>query len=139
MLFPKYLFINTLVYTQPAPVILSYLQAFREKRHDNVRLLFALIEQEIGLGNMRDAEEDIARLKTLKNPLTADLTHQFSWINYLIVRHNTYHKKTKPSDRIAGLRALRQMAAALSDAPLSPQQLKTLARDSLGLAQPRTA
>ena len=134
-LFPKYLLINILINKQPAEVALSYLQAFEQNSPRDTPLMLALIEQQIGLGQLKKAENNMTNLKNTNNPQVADMNHQLDWLDYLMVRFKTYQTKMNTAERIAYLRQLRQMAAAMANTPLEPQQLEILAKDNLSLAQ----
>lgn len=138
-LLPQHLLTKALINHKPSEVTLSYLQAFREDHPYDTPLILSLIEQEIGLGQLRKAKNDIAYLKIIETPLSVDMENQLYWLDYLIVRYKTYQTKMNTPARIAYLRQLRQMTATLAGLPLSTRQLKTVAQDSLGLAKPNVA
>ena len=139
ILFPKYLLIKTLRINQPSEVTLSYLQAFRQSHPQDSQLIQALVEQEIGLGQLKRAKQNMAYLKNSEKPLTSEIQNQLDWMDYLIVRYKINRTKMNTPKRISYLRQLRQMTAVLSDRPLKPQQLETIARDSLSIGQPLIA
>mgnify|MGYP000290546726 CR=1 FL=1 len=132
-LFPQHLLEKTLGYTNPSPAVLNYLQAFKTKYPQNIQISLATIEQEINLGLIKRARENIALLR--KNAATTDVLNQARWLDYLIVRYKAYHTKLNTSRRIMYLQQLRQMLVGLKDVPLKPEQLQILAVDSLNVAQ----
>ena len=139
ILTPKYLFTKIVKTHNPSAVTLSYLHAFREKDPQDPQLLLALIEQEVGLGQLKKAKKNIRYLKKMAYPMTADMNNQLLWLNYLMLRYKAYHTKMNTPLRISYLRQLRQLAAILAEMPLSLWQLKIIAQDSLGLAKPALA
>ncbi len=138
MLFPQHLLEKTLSYHQPSPVILSYLQAFKKEYPQNQQIMVALIGQAIDLGRFQTVAENISYYKTINTSPAAVAKNQYQWFDYLTWRYKTY-QQTIPSTRIEDLRQLRQMAKTLAQKPLTTQQLKTLAKDNLGLHQPDIA
>ncbi|ARG97983.1 hypothetical protein [Legionella micdadei] len=135
--FPQRLLEKTLSYSVPSPAVLNYLQAFSKLYPHDVQLSIRIIEQEIGLGLIKQARENAEKLR--KNAPNPYILNQLRWIDFLILRYQAYNSKPNTSQRISYLRQLRQMTAALENADLNPQQLKTIARESLYVAQPKVA
>ena len=138
-LFPHQLLVKVLKNDQPSEVVLNYLQAFRNKDPHNIPVILALIEQEIGLGQLKEAKKNIAYLKTIENPLSTEHENQLIWCDYLMIRYQTDRAKLNTEKHISYLRQLRQLATSLANAPLRPQQLAMIAKDNLGVGQAKIA
>lgn len=135
VLFPRYLLEKTFAYNQPSDITLSYLKAFNGRYPQNTQLIFALIEQEIGMGNLKEAQINLSYLKNIETSPSADVLNQFRWLDFLMLRFKTYKSKINTPERIAYLRQLRQMSKSVADIPLNPPQLRSLAMDNLALGQ----
>lgn len=136
VLFPHYLFKKTLTYYhQPSVAMLSYLQAFQSVYPHDTVLTLAIIEQEIGLGQLSKADKQLAEFKQLNPTLSRESLTQIDWITYLRLRYQTYQTKLNTPQRIAYLGQLRRMARDMANQPLSAEQLTLLAQDNLSLAQ----
>jgi polysaccharide biosynthesis protein PelB len=138
ILFPQHLLQKALSYSLPSPAVLNYLQAFGRLYPHDVQLASRIIEQEIKLGLLYQARENADRLR--KNfPPTPSILNQLRWLDFLILRYETYHSKLNSTEHISYFHQLRQMTAALQNADLSPQQLRTIAKESLYVGQPKVA
>ncbi|MDR3502842.1 MAG: hypothetical protein P4L79_09690 [Legionella sp.] len=137
LLFPRNLLQKTLETKVSAPVVLNYLRAWEQLEPENPELTFAVLQQEANLGLINEAQDKLALLK--KQPGNSEAQTQIQWIEYLMLRYKTDHAKLNTKKRIAYLQALKQKTSALAQSPLSPDQLKTLALDSQGIAQSAVA
>lgn len=133
LLYPQDLLQKVLAQEKPSAVALSYLQSFRKTNQQNPQFMLALIQQEIGMGQLHQAQIDMALLKKTATPEQAT---DLQWLEYLMLRGKTYKTKINTPIRIAYLRQLRDMGEQLSKAALKPSQLKDLALDSLWLGKP---
>lgn len=139
ILFPRHLLEKTLEVDQPSPAVLNYLQAFRDIYPKDTQINLNIVEQEINLGLLKQARENIAHIKNNGNETNSNTTNQLHWMDYLIIRYKAYHTKPTTSVHIFYLRQLRHMTTELASTPLKAQQLKILAQDSLAVAQASTA
>jgi hypothetical protein len=137
ILFPQHLLEKTLNYSAPSPAILNYLKAFSKLNPHDVQLSTHIIELEIKLGLLDSARENANRLR--KNTPTPYVLNQLRWIDFLILRYQAYNTRPNTAQRISYFSQLRKMTAALQNADLSPQQLKTIAKESLYIGLPKVA
>ena len=112
--------------------MLSYLRSFKATYPNNNQLIQAIIEQEIGLGQLNKAQTALNELSRQKK---TELSEPIQWLQYLIYRHKTHQAQLNTSQRITYLRDLQQRAATLANASLDSEQLQMLAQDNLALAQ----
>ena len=139
LLFPRHLLHTVLLDEQPDTATLAYLKIFREYYPQNQQILFSIIEQDIGLGQIPQAEKELAMLKkNLTAPSVQTLT-QIRWMEYLLLRYHTFQTRINSPERISYLKKLRPAAMALADAPLNPYQLRLLAKDNIGIGQVNVA
>ena len=124
ILIPKNLLTKTLV-NDSSPARLNYLQAFQALYPQDRVLTFEIIQQEIDLGLIEKAEQQLAILR--KKGFAQDLF----WEDYLILRYKAFHAKLNTKERILYLTQLRQMAQSMAEQPLSKKQLMSLAQDEV--------
>ncbi len=137
--FPRHLLQVSLAENTPSAVTLSYLQAFFKQYPQNKDILFALIEQEMGMGQLQEAKRHLMSLKETNSLVTPMTKAELSWLDYLMIRYEAYETKPNTESRINGLRQLREKAKSLLSVPLNPRQLTLLANDSLGIGKPEIA
>src|SRR3990167_500321 len=65
MIFPKNILIETLANQQPSAVTLAYLKAFSTKHPDDVTIIFPLVEEEIQMGQIKEAMNSYEHLKKI--------------------------------------------------------------------------
>ena len=135
VIFPKNLFDKILKENRSSPAVLNYLQAYKHIYPNDPQIILNIIEQQINLGLLKAARENIAEIKANPKWKSADIINQLRFCNYLIIRHQAYQTKPNTKLRISYLQKLRNMTKELANAPLKPQQLQTIAHDSLAVAQ----
>jgi hypothetical protein len=138
ILYPHDLLQKVLAQDKPSAVTLSYLKAFKKSNQKNPQFIFALIEQEIGMGQLHQAQADIATFKKMEMPVPDNIA-QAEWLDYLLLKSKTYKSKINTKKRIIYLGHLREMAQKLSNAPLNSKQLQSIAQDTLSLGKPEIA
>lgn len=134
-LYPRYLLQTVLEDKQPTAVSIGYLKAFQHMFPQDESILLTLIQQEITIGEPKAARNYFATLKEMELNPSPEALNQFRWIDYLMLRFETYHSKKNTPRHAELMQKLRLMAKSLADVPLSAPELKTLAMDNLALNQ----
>lgn len=135
LLHPHHLLEQVLQQDKPSPVALSYLKAFRKNNEQNPQFMVALIEQEIGMNQLNQAQLDIAFLQKLEPNPGPEHISQIQWLNYLMLRSKAFKTKLNTPERIGYLKNLRSMSDDLLKSPLQLSQFKRLAQDNLALGR----
>jgi hypothetical protein len=139
LLYPQNLLDKVLAQEQPSAVALSYLEAFSKKNRHKPSFLFALIEQEIGMGQLSKAQSNMVLFAKTTAAAHSDSSSQQQWLAYLMLRSKTYKTKMNTPKRITYLGRLRTMAEHIATMHLEPKQLKTVAWDSLSFGKAEVA
>lgn len=139
LLQPHDLLQKVLLQDKPSPVALSYLKAFKKNNEQNPQFMIALIEQEIGMNQLHQAQLDIAFLQKLEPNPDPEYLSQIQWLNYLMLRSKAFKAKLNTAKRINDLKNLRSMSDALLKSPLLLTQFKRLAQDNLAFGRPEVS
>jgi len=137
LLFPKTLLQEVLADNRPAAVKLSYLKSFSRNNPNNPLLIFYLIEQEIEMGQITEANNEIEHFKKISSQ--EDIKSQLMWIDYLLLRYRSYKAKMNSPERIADLKKMREMSSTLINMNLDQHQLRILAWDNISLGNANVA
>lgn len=135
VLFPRNLLEKILANPQYSVLTLCYLKGFKEIYPQNKLILISLIEKEIAAGELTDARKNVVLLNKLEPTPSPDTLLQLRWLDYLLLRYQTYQTKINTPKRITYLGQLRAVAKTLANAPLNYRQLSILAIDNIALDQ----
>lgn len=133
LLFPQKLLIDALTKNgQPSQLAVVYLRNLAAMKPQDIDLHITLAKQELGLGNLKNADLTVKPFLT-DSPQTPAQWQAVS-IHYQVLRSETYAFPEKSPERAQGESQMKQVLYVLArDANLTAEEAKSFARDALSI------
>lgn len=136
--YPWSLFKQVLAYEEPQAVTLEYLQNLLEQYPNSSELTMAIINQEIGMDRLDQAESQINEL-IKSGKVNQDMNWNIVWLQYQLQFKKAYQFPRSEEDRKKRFENLAKTIKALGNATTDEKRLFRLSDDAVQIGHPEIA